>query len=111
MIIFSIQDFFAKRFETESTLLLLENPSYFSAEAMENYICKITEIPIREFIVYLRGHPICSEITSKDITQLSSIEDCTINMCTLMLERGNCGLSLPEIASGLHADSNYKNNY
>lgn len=107
---FSIQDFFAKRFETESTQLFLENPSIFSAEAMENYICIITEIPLHEYISYLQDHPICAEITSKDITQLSSIEDCTINMCNLMIEQGNSGLSLPEIASGLHADNNYKDN-
>lgn len=107
---FSIQDFFAKLFETESTRLLLENPSIFSTEAMENYICIITEIPLQEYINYSQAHPLCSEITSKDITQLSSIEDCTINMCNLMIERGNCGLSLPEIASGLHADNNYKDN-
>lgn len=110
MQIFSIQDFFARRFETESTLLLLENPSFFSPEAMENYICRLAGFPIRDFIKYMQEHPICSDITSKDITQLSSIEDCTINMCNLMREKGNCGLSLTEIASRLHADSNYKDN-
>ena len=106
----SIQDFYSRKFETESTKILLETPSLFSAEAMESYVYKLMQYRLDEYIQYLHSNPNKSEITSKDITQLSSIEDCTTNMCRVMLSHVNCGLSFPEIASGLHVDDNYKNN-
>ena len=107
---FSIQDFFSKRFETESTNLLLADCSYFSSEAMEDYMSQIADYRLDDFISYMNNHPISSEITSRDITQLSSIEDCTTNMCSVMLSNDNSGLTLTEIARGLHADNNYKDN-
>jgi hypothetical protein len=106
----SIQDFYSKKFETESTKILLETPSLFSAEAMEGYIYNLMQYSLDEYIHYLHSNPNECEITSKDITQLSSIEDSTINMCRVMLSRANCGLSFPEIASELHADDSYKDN-
>lgn len=110
MTTFHIQDFYSKWFESESTQLLLENPEFFSQKAMENYLYQVTNYPLKEYIYYIIEYPITNEITSKDITQLSSIEDCTTNMCKMMLSNGNCGLTLPQIASGLHADKNYKDN-
>ena len=110
MTTFHIQDFYSKWFESESTLLLLENPEFFSQKAMENYLYQVINYPLKEYIYYIIENPITNEITSKDITQLSSIEDCTTNMCKMMLLNGNCGLTLPQIASGLHADKNYKDN-
>ena len=77
---------------------------------MENYLYQVINYPLKEYIYYIIENPITNEITSKDITQLSSIEDCTTNMCKMMLLNGNCGLTLPQIASGLHADKNYKDN-
>ena len=106
----SIQDFYSRKFETESTKILLETPSLFSVEAMERYVYKLMQYKLDEYIHYLHFNPNKIEITSKDITQLSSIEDCTINMCRVMLSRINCGLSFPEIASELHVDDSYKDN-
>lgn len=111
MISYSIKDFFSKKFETESTKLLLDTPSYFSAGAMEDYVYKVCRHPLDDFIQYRFKNPINAEITSKDITQLSSIEDCTINMCKMMLLGENRGYSLSEIATELHMDNTYKNNY
>lgn len=110
MTTFHIQDFYSKRFESESTYLLLENEQFFSRKTMENYLYQVTNYPLREYIYYITAFPNTNEITSKDITQLSSIEDCTTNMCNMMLLNENCGLTLPQIASGLHADKNYKDN-
>lgn len=106
----SIQDFFSRKFEIESTKILLETPWLFSVEAMENYIYELMQYSLYEYIEYLHSNPNKSEITSKDITQLSNIEDCTINMCRLILSHDNCGLSFPDIASGLHSDGSYKDN-
>ena len=38
MVKFNIEDFFSKRFENESTNILLEKPAYFSATMMEDYV-------------------------------------------------------------------------
>ena len=83
MTTFHIQDFYSKWFESESTLLLLENPEFFSQKAMENYLYQVINYPLKEYIYYIIENPITNEITSKDITQLSSIEDCTTNMCKM----------------------------
>ena len=107
---FQIQDFYSKRFESESTELLFEDPAMFSHKAMEKYIYQVTGYPLKEYICYRIKFPITNEITSKDITQLSSFEDCTTNMCKMMLLNGNCGLTQPQIASYLHIGNNYKDN-
>lgn len=110
MATFYIQDFYTKRFETQSTQLLLENPMIFSQKVMENYLYQITNHPLEKYLSYIIAHPLNCEITSKDITQLSNIEDCTTKMCKMMLSKSNCGLTLPIIASELHAGQEYKDN-
>jgi len=110
MTTFTISDFFSKQFENESTNILLNNKHYFSESAVEDYVTQITNYNLSEYIQYLVEHPVADEITSRDITQLSSIEDCTINLCNVLKEIGNPGMSLIEIATALHADNNYKDN-
>ncbi|OQC18133.1 MAG: hypothetical protein BWX72_00249 [Firmicutes bacterium ADurb.Bin080] len=107
---FTISDFFSKQFEKESTNILLNNKHYFSESAVEDYVNQMTNYSLQDYIHYLVEHPISDEITSRDITQLSSIEDCTINFCSVVKEIGNPGMSLIEIATALHADNNYKDN-
>ena len=110
MVTFSIEDFFSKKFENESTNILLENPTYFSEAMMEYYVCQLINFSMEEYISYLIDHPNQSEITTRDITQLSSIDDCTSNMCKIMRKNRNKGLTLTEIATELHANDNYKDN-
>lgn len=106
-----ISDFFSKRFETESTEIFLSSYQYFSKGAVIDYVLQITKISLSEFILYISNNPIVNEITSRDITQLSSINDCTVNMCEIMSEHGLGGLTLPEIATLLHSDNKYKDNF
>lgn len=110
MVTFNIEDFFSKKFEKESTNILLENPAYFSAIMMEEYVYQLMSYSLEEYLSYLVDHPNQAEITSRDITQLSNIDDCTTNMCRIMLEYNNQGLSLTKIATNLHSDDNYKDN-
>lgn len=110
MTTFTIQDFFSRKFENESTIILLSHKSYFSENAVIDYIEQISQYGLPEYLQYLSDNPNHDEISSKDITQLSSIEDCTINMCNVVREIGNPGMSLTEIAVALHADNNYKDN-
>lgn len=110
MMIFNIEDFFSKRFEKESTVILLEKPTFFSSTLMEDYVCQLMNYSLEDYVLYLADHPNVIEITSRDITQLSNIEDCTTNMCKIMLEYDNQGLSLTAIATRLHGDDNFKDN-
>lgn len=107
---FTIEDFFSKKFETESTNILIDNPSYFSSLMMKEYVNQLMRYDLQAFVNYLFEHPIVDEITYRDITQLSSIDDCTINMCKMMNQYGNKGFTLTEIASNLHATDSYKDN-
>lgn len=110
MVTFNIEDFFSKRFEKESTNILLEKPTYFSATMMEDYVYQLMSYSLEDYISYLSEHPNKTEITSRDITQLSNFDDCTTNMCGIMLENDNQGLSLTDIATKLHGDDNFKDN-
>lgn len=110
MILFSIKDFFSKVFENESTHILLQNPTYFSVSLMEDYVIQLVNYNLRDYLSYLAFYPNSKEITSRDITQLSNIDDCTKNMCRIMLENDNQGLSLTDIATKLHGNDSFKDN-
>lgn len=109
MVIVTIENFFSKKFEIESTNILIDNPSYFSSSMMEEYVIQLMKYDLKTYINYLSEHPIKAEITSRDITQLSSIDDCTINVCIIMIQCGNKELTLIEIASKLYGKDSYKN--
>lgn len=57
----SIKDFYSRKFELESTKILLETPSLFSVEAMESYINKLMQYRLDEYIEYLHSNPNKSE--------------------------------------------------
>lgn len=76
---------------------------------MEEYVIQLMKYDLKTYINYLSEHPIKAEITSRDITQLSSIDDCTINVCIIMIQCGNKELTLIEIASKLYGKDSYKN--
>ena len=111
MITYSINDFFSAKFEKESTTLLLDSPSFFSKKTMVDYVSQLMEYGLQEYLDYLESNPILADITTRDITQLSSIKDCTTKMCDIMIANNNRGLTLQEIALYLHADNNYKDNF
>lgn len=104
---FSITDFFSKQYEEESTRMLIEYPSYFSADLMKEYIRQIIGFGLSEFISYASTNMQYDKIESKDITQLSNIYDCSINMCRILKKSGNPGMYFQEIASKLHGEDNY----
>ena len=104
---FTIKDFFSKQFEEESTKILVESPSFFSVELMKEYIHQIIKYGLSEFISFASEEKQFEEITSKDITQLSSIDDSTINICQKMKENYNPGMDFQEIAIALHGEGDY----
>lgn len=104
-----ISDFFSRQFEDESNKILMSSPSFFSSELMIDYIRQILGYGLNEFIKFAQNLHL-PEITSKDITQLSSIDDCTINMCKMLIECNNTGLTFQDIAANLHDSDLYKFN-
>jgi hypothetical protein len=66
MITYSLQQFFSKKFEVDSTNLLYDNPSYFSRNAMIDYLCQLSQRGLAEYVYYMLDNPISEEITSKE---------------------------------------------
>lgn len=107
---YTLDDFFSRRFEEESDKILLDTPHFFSRKVMKEYVEQLAGIGLEEYIVYAETHPNSKCITTKDITQLSSIADCTIDMCSVWNE-DNDGKTLIQIAEALHGDRKYKDNH
>ena len=106
---YTVEDFYSKKFEDESNEILLNERWLFSEKAMEDYVIQITNISISDYISYCENLPSIPNYTSKDITQLSSLYDCTLGMCKALKEVDH-GLSFTEIATKLHDGQYYKYN-
>lgn len=106
---FTINDFFSRRFEEESDMILLDVPQFFSKKKMKEYVEQLNGIRLEDYITYAESHPNANNITAKDITQLSSITDCTDGMCIIWNEE-NDGKTLTQIAEALHGNRVYKDN-
>ena len=62
MTTFTIRDFFSKKFEDESTNILLDNAPYFSEDAVIDYVMQIQKYALKEYISYLEiGRASCRE--------------------------------------------------
>lgn len=105
---YTVEDFYSKKFEDESNEILLNERWLFSEKAMEDYVIQITNISISDYISYCENLPSIPNYTSKDITQLSSLYDCTLGMCKALKEVDH-GLSYIEIATKLHDGHSYTN--
>ena len=106
---YTVEDFYSKKFEDESNEILLNERWLFSEKAMEDYVIQITNISLSDYISYCESLPSIPKYTSKDITQLSSLYDCTLGMCKALKEVDH-GLSYTEIATILHDGQFYKYN-
>ena len=73
MTTFSVSDFFSKKFENDSTSMLLSDKLYFSESAVIDYVVQIQKIAIKEYIQYLAEHPILDAILSNDLWYLSAV--------------------------------------
>ena len=83
---YTVEDFYSKKFEDESNEILLNERWLFSEKAMADYVIQITNISISDYISYCESLPSIPNYTSKDITQLSSLYDCTLGMCKALKE-------------------------
>ena len=83
----TIDSFFSRCFEEESDKILLDFPQFFSKKVMKEYVELIAGIGLEDYITYAENHSNANSITTKDITQLSSITDCTFDMCSIWGEK------------------------
>ena len=106
---YSVEDFFSKKFENESNEILLEQRWLFSEKAVEDYVIQLSDIKLLDYLSFFDSNPHSNNYSSRDITQLSSIYDCTFGMCKA-LKGIDYGLSFAGIAEKLHDGQYYKYN-
>lgn len=92
-----IDAFFGRAFEDTHNERLLDNKWYVvPVDRVLEYIRQLLAIPYEEFLYYIIDYNL-PEITSKDITQLSSLRAATDLMCERMLEEDNAGFGYNDI--------------
>ena len=68
------------------------------------YVTNVISLPIADYLQYLQEMPRTSFIQPSDITQISHIELCRLEMCQAFERKGYQGLELAEIGEALHND-------
>lgn len=100
----NIEQFFSRSYEMQ----INENMFYYSYKFPTQEVCDYLEFlintPYTEFIGYVRNHIQLFPITSKDIPQFSSINDCTKKLCKKLLEVNDPGFSFVDVGKLLLDD-------
>ena len=92
-----IEAFFSRAFEDTHNDRLLDNRWYVvPVDRVIAYIRQLLAIPYEEFLYYLIDYDL-PQITSKDVTQLSSLNAATVLMCERMLEEDNAGFGYNDV--------------
>ena len=66
MIEYTVEDFFSKQLEVESTRILLNEPAIFSTNVLKDYLCHLAKIELVKYLDYLKEN--CSTtISAADI--------------------------------------------
>lgn len=79
-----LQNFFARLAELSINDQMMEYSYAFPSQRMKEYVDQVCSIPFEEYIEYLRSHPLFTDITAEDVTQISSVTDCEIGFCTAL---------------------------
>lgn len=90
--------FFSKIYEKDIHEMLLDDIDFIvPIERILKFVQNLIDVPYSEFIRYINTHNLNSFISAGDITQCSSFEACTEDMCCALLEDENRGKSFMEI--------------
>lgn len=95
--------FFSRSFERPLNDRMLDNDFVFPKQVVVDYIHSLCNIPFKEFFDYCANVGINRTFSSFNITQISSFQDCTVNLCKLFDEEGDPGLSASEVGRILTA--------
>ena len=90
--------FFSRVYENDIHEMILDDIDFIvPIERIQNFIQNLINIPYSEFVQYINTHNTNSFISASDITQSSSFEACTEDMCCVLYEDENRGKSFLEI--------------
>lgn len=99
-----IKDFFSYVFEKDINEKMLERNYIFPKEDVMTFIHAIISVPYSEFLYYVNIHLCMKRLSASDITQCSSFEACTTNMCKAITSCDDKGVSFVEVATRLLND-------
>lgn len=76
-----LHNFFGQIGEGSINDQMMEYSYVFPEKGVEEYVDEVCSIPFADYIEHLRLHPFSTNITSDDVTQLSSLTNCEIGLC------------------------------
>lgn len=90
--------FFSRIYENDIHEMILDDIDFIvPIERIQNFIHNLLDIPYAEFVQYVNTHNLNLFISASDITQCSSFEACTEDMCSVLYENENRGKTFLEI--------------
>jgi len=98
-----LDDYFNKEFEKQINTNMFDYDYKFPYYEVKDYIEKINEIPLIEFIDYIIEKDIKS-FAKESVVQYSSLDDATINICRILKQNGDNGFSYVEVGKKLLDD-------
>lgn len=101
--------FFTKTYENDINFRMFENDYYFPANDVINYIRKLNEISVDEYVQWLNEHFCTTILSTEDAVQYSNFEDATKRVVEVIMEAGNKGFTHLEIGKLLQNDGVSRN--
>lgn len=92
-----IQTFFTRSFEEDYNEQLMFRNYAFPQEEIIDYVKKIIDIPVIDFVHAINDSYTASYFSTKDIPQFSSFIDATSGICKILIEKGDNGYKYLDI--------------
>lgn len=96
--------FFTFDFENKINEQLLEIDYVLPKEEVDDYINNLIKINIDSYMCWIKDHILSFEFDKTDVVQFSSFNSATTEICKLVYESGDPGLSYVEIGKLLQND-------
>lgn len=98
-----IESFFSGYFEAEYNQRLMYRDYKLPSEKIFDYLHKVMNIPLYDFIDAVVTKHSSSHFSTKDIPQFSSFNDATNRICDILKDKGDDGYKYAEIGAFLRA--------
>lgn len=99
-----IESFFIGSFEADYNQRLMYRDYKLPSEEIFDYLHKVMNIPLCEFIDAIVTKYTTNHFSTKDIPQFSSFDDATIRMCGILKDHGDEGYKYAEIGGFLRSN-------
>lgn len=100
----SIKDFFCKTYENKINELMFDKRYIFPKTEVIEYICDICNFDFKDVIDYIYNLKDLDPISSENIFQFSSFDDCSINICKKIENNEDPGYRFKELGILLCGD-------